>query len=278
MTAITNQPPRSSDWRLWTLGLALGGAIAIAYRLSYMNADLGPAALIFGSVLVSAAISSTVGFAFSAIAGAVLLHLLPQPMDAVKVMMIASIVIQAYSVHSLRHDIDFRALAPFLAGGMLTLPVGVYLLLHISPSSFQAVLGAFLVAYGAYMLVRFRPPTVAGSWSSDFLVGATGGITGGLAAFPGAFVTIWCGMRGWDKSRQRALYQPYILLMQVLALAMLGSAGAWHSSDLALLGYAPAALLGAYAGLQLFRRMTDVQFSLALYLLLIVSGAALIAP
>ena len=119
---------------------------------------------------------------------------------------------------------------------------------------------------------------MAGGWLSDFVAGAAGGITGGLAAFPGAFVTIWCGMRGWDKNRQRALYQPYILLMQLFALAMLGSAGAWNGSDLALLGYAPAALLGAYAGLQLFRGMTDHQFSVALYLLLIVSGAALIAP
>ena len=278
VTTIAHHPSRSSDYRLWAFGLAAAGGIAIAWQLAQANGDLGPAALIFGSILLAATISSTVGFAFSAIAGATLLHLLPHPLDAVKVMMIASIVIQAYSVHSLRHEIDLRALAPFLAGGILTLPLGVYLLLHISPYSFQAVLGTLLALYGAYMLVRFRPPTVAGSWLGDFVAGAAGGITGGLAAFPGAFVTIWCGMRGGDKTRQRALYQPYILLMQLLAVAVLGSAGAWDSSDLALLGYAPAALLGAYAGLQLFRRMTDHQFSVALYLLLIVSGAALVAP
>ena len=32
---------------------------------------------------------------------------------------------------------------------------------------------------------------------------------------PGSFVTIWCSMRGWDKLRQRATYQPFILAMQV---------------------------------------------------------------
>jgi hypothetical protein len=36
---------------------------------------------------------------------------------------------------------------------------------------------------------------------------------GGLAEFPGAFVTIWCGLNGWDKARQRGVYQPFILGM-----------------------------------------------------------------
>jgi hypothetical protein len=40
-------------------------------------------------------------------------------------------------------------------------------------------------------------------------------------AFPGAFVTIWCGLKGWSKERQRALYQPFILLTQVAALLLI---------------------------------------------------------
>jgi uncharacterized protein len=35
--------------------------------------------------------------------------------------------------------------------------------------------------------------------------GALGGIAGGLAGFPGLFVTIWCSMRGGDKLQQRAV-------------------------------------------------------------------------
>lgn len=49
--------------------------------------------------------------------------------------------------------------------------------------------------------------------------GFVGGITGGLAGFPGAFVTIWCDWRGWDKRRQRGVYQPFILAMQSFTLA-----------------------------------------------------------
>ena len=38
---------------------------------------------------------------------------------------------------------------------------------------------------------------------------------------PGAIPTIWCDMRGMPKSDQRGLVQPFIAIMQVLALALL---------------------------------------------------------
>ncbi|MDB5374602.1 MAG: sulfite exporter TauE/SafE [Belnapia sp.] len=53
------------------------------------------------------------------------------------------------------------------------------------------------------------------------LAGAVGGITGGPAAFPAALVVIWCGLLGWPKIRQRAVFQPYILVMQVATLGLI---------------------------------------------------------
>jgi hypothetical protein len=79
-------------------------------------------------------------------------------------------------------------------------------------------MGVGLVCYGLYMLMR-RPARLGSgpSPTADALAGALGGLTGPLAAFPGAGVTIWCSMRGWDKVGQRAVYQPYILLMSTSA-------------------------------------------------------------
>ena len=34
-----------------------------------------------------------------------------------------------------------------------------------------------------------------------------------------AFVTIWCGFKGWTKERQRGIYQPFILIVQLVAIA-----------------------------------------------------------
>ena len=104
-----------------------------------------------------------------------------------------------------------------------------------------------------------------------------GGITGGAVGFPGAFVTIWCAMKGWDKDRQRALFQPFILVMQVAALLTLGlvhETSSGHGVDLGDLLCVPGSLLGTAIGLLCYRALSDLHFGRAINLLLIVSGAS----
>ena len=198
----------------WHLKLACSPSCAMVTMPPWMVV----AAIIF----VAAAISSTVGFAFSAIAGAMILHAVPNGVEAVQIMMIASIGIQAYSVASLYQSIAWYRCAPFILGGIAALPVGILLLLNLNPRTYILAMGTGLVTYGLYMLLR-RPVRIKrGGVVPDMLVGALGGITGPLAAFPGALLPIWCGMRGWDKVAQRSVYQPYILVLQVIGLGALG--------------------------------------------------------
>jgi uncharacterized protein len=230
-------------------------------------------------IFVSAVISSTVGFAFSAIAAAMILYCVPNGLEAVRIMMIASIGIQAYSVAGLSHAIRWSRCVPFMLGGIAALPIGVHLLLllNVQAQCYALVMGAALVAYGLFMLVR-RPGSIKpGDYPvADALIGALGGITGPLAALPAVGVTIWCGMRGWDKVTQRAVYQPYILVMQVVALCALSLAPQHPSLDPALFVYALPGLAGAVIGLRIFRRLSDLQFQQMVNLALVVSGIALV--
>src|SRR5262249_4622365 len=84
-------------------------------------------------IFVAASLSSIVGFAFSAIAAAMIFHLVADTVEAVQIMMVASIGIQAYSVAGLWRTISWRACAPFLIGGIATMPAGIYLLLSFRP-------------------------------------------------------------------------------------------------------------------------------------------------
>lgn len=228
-------------------------------------------------ILLAATVSSTVGFAFSAIAGAMILHYVPNGVEAVQTMMSASIGIQAYSVAGLWRSIRWSRCAPFIFGGVAAMPVGIVLLLHLEPRTYALAIGAALAAYGLYMLLR-RPVVLRSGErrAADVLVGALGGITGPLAALPGTWLTIWCGLRGWDKVTQRAVYQPYILVMQLIGLGALlvvkPQQGALAGAHLA---YALPGLAGAVIGLRFFRWMTDTQFQRAVYLALVASGAAL---
>jgi hypothetical protein len=101
---------------------------------------------------------------------------------------------------------------------------------------------------------------------------------GGLAAFPSAFVAIWCSTKGWDKARQRGVYQPFILIMQVLALLLLqwvAPLGEGPGLSAAAWTFVPAALLGTFCGLAIFRCLSERQFTIAVNLLLILSGLGL---
>jgi len=222
-------------------------------------------------------VSSVVGFAFSALAGAALMHLYDQPAEAVEIMVLCSIAIQLYCVIAVHRSIQWRLLVPFLVGGAAFAPVGVWMLSEVSGEWFALGLGTFLLAYGALMIRRRAVRIEASSWWLDLLVGGTGGITGGLAAFPSAFVTIWCSMRGWDKFTQRAVYQPYILAMQIVTIICLRAIAPSHGSVAGGLIFVPFALLGAIAGLAVFQRLTNRQFQVAVGLLLAASGAGLLA-
>ena len=245
--------------------LLLGG-------LGLISAGASTAALL--AVLAAATVSSIAGFAFSAIGAALLLPLMQEPVQVVTILLLSSIAIQSLSVWALRRAIDWRALLPFLAGGIVGLPVGIYLLLHMGAGNYMRVIGGALIVYGAYMLLR-KPLTVRSTPVGDALVGVLGGVTGGLAAFPGAFVTIWCGMKGWDKARQRGVYQPFILIMQMLALVTLRGVAPGPGIAAAAWTFVPSALLGTCCGLAIFKRLTDQQFAMAVNLLLIVSGLGL---
>ncbi len=87
-------------------------------------------------------------------------------------------------------------------------------------------------------------------------------------------------MRGWDKRRQRGVYQPFILIMQVLALALMPfmRGGGFHAGSInpAPLQFVPVALLGTWFGLTLFERLSDRTFIRTVNALLLVSGLGLL--
>ena len=108
------------------------------------------------------------------------------------------------------------------------------------------------------------------------VAGALGGLTGGLAGLPGPSVTIWCSLRGGDKLTQRAVYQPFILVMQIVDVVCLH----WQNPGPALamndLRFVPFAMIGGIAGFALYQRMTNAQFQAVTSMLLVVSGIGLL--
>jgi uncharacterized membrane protein YfcA len=234
--------------------------------------------LLIAGVFAGALVSGFAGFAFSAVAGAFLLHVMP-PAEAVPLMMACSIMVQGASLITLRNNMRWRGSLGYIAGGALGIPPSIYLLHHIDTWIFRAGFGAFLLIYAAYMFFR---PTVAylrdvQSRSREAAVGFAGGVIGGLTAMPGALPTIWCDLHGVGKDHQRGLVQPFIAAMQCVALVLTALAGGFSSRVLYhVVVTLPALVAGTALGIFLFGRVDQTSFRRVTLAILFAGGIALV--
>jgi len=216
------------------------------------------------------------GFAFSAITGAILFHLVA-PIDAVPLLLACSITTQLFSISKLWYTMRWRQCVPYLVGGFAGIPIGAQLLRSFDAHMFAAGFGFFLIVYSLYMLMRPHFVVHGGGRYVEVVAGFAGGITGGATAFPGAFPAVWCSLRGLSKLEQRGIVQPFILLMQIATLIYFSKLGILASSTLTTyLWCAPAVALGTWLGLQLFNRIDDKRFRQVVLLFLLISGATLL--
>ena len=229
-------------------------------------------------VFAGAVVSGLVGFAFSAAAGAILLHVLP-PTEAVPLMMACSLVVQAASLVALRGTVKWRGSLVLTAGGALGVLPALYLLHNVDARMFRVGFGAFLAFYAAYMLLR---PAIAYARDApgrlrDAVVGFGGGLVGGLTAMPGALPALWCELRGMPKEQQRGLVQPYIVVMQVFALViMLARNGVPTKALVDLTLSLPALAAGSALGIVMFGRINDSLFREIVLVVLMVAGVFLV--
>ncbi len=229
------------------------------------------------AIFAGALVSGLAGFAFSAVAGTLLLRLV-EPAEAVSLLLVCSLASQLLCIADLREAIAWRRLLPLVAAGLAGIPIGALLLQVLPATIFAAIFGVFLVNYGALMLVRPARATRGHSGISDLLSGFAGGLTGGAIAFPGAVPTIWCTMQGLAKDSQRALIQPFIVIMQVATIAYFSGVGLMTSETLLVsLVCAPAVLAGTWLGLRLYRHVDDGEFRRLVLVILLISGATLVA-
>lgn len=228
------------------------------------------------AVFFGAFVSGLAGFAFSAVAGAILLHVL-EPLEAVPLMMACSVGVQASNLWALRKNIQWKQSVTLMLGGLAGVPIAVWLLHTTDTKTFREVFGLIVALYAGYMLCR---PSLTYlrqmNESRHALVGFGGGLIGGLTAMPGAIPTIWCDMHGVPKNQQRGLVQPFIAAMQILALAVLLLRHDLSPKVLVDLALSIPALLGGSAlGIMAFRSVNEQTFRRIILAILLVSGVLL---
>ncbi len=240
--------------------------------------DLLPCIVLSVAAFAGALVSGLAGFAFSAVAGAILLHFFP-PLEAVPLMMACSIASQGANLVVLRKTMQWKGSLVFIAGGLSGIPIAVYLLQNADTHIFRLGFGMFVALYATYAL--FRPtlanPHLIENQGRNALVGFGGGLVGGLTAMPGALPTIWCDINGVPKYQQRGLVQPFIAAMQLFALGLMLSHNSVSSKVLVDFGIClPALIAGTTAGILLFGRINELAFKRTILSVLLFSGLCLL--
>jgi uncharacterized membrane protein YfcA len=216
------------------------------------------------------------GFAFALAASSIWLHRV-DPLHSAIMVTGAGVLLHTSTLWPQRKNISLKRVSPFIAGGLVGIPIGVYLLAYTNTEILKLVLGTFLLAYGTYAVVSPRLHKIdLGGRGADAVVGFVGGVLGGIGGYSGVLPTIWTQLRGWPKEVARGVYQPYIIVVQSITLAGI----VWVTLDrlglVLLVSILPPLFIGTWIGWQLYGKLDDRRFRQGLGLLLVASGATLI--
>lgn len=205
------------------------------------------------------------------------LHAVP-PTVAGPLVVVCSVIGQVQTLPKIWHAIDVRRVLPFIAGGVLGVPVGTLLLAHLTVGAFKIGVGVLLVCYCSFMLIgRIETKIVWGGRLADSAVGLVGGVLGGLAGLSGPPPTIWTGLRGWGKEDRRAVLQAFNLTILTFALVTQAIAGFMTLELLKVTAIAfPGTVIGSWLGRKVYDRLSDARFGQIVLMLLLLAGIMLI--
>jgi uncharacterized membrane protein YfcA len=217
------------------------------------------------------------GFAFALVALSVWTWAIG-PQLAAPMAVFGSLVGQVVALPVTWRGTDPRRAAPLIIGGLVGVPLGVFLLGVLDPAGFKLSLGIFLLVYCPLGLVT--PANTALAWGgrpADAAAGWIGGVFGGIGGFAGAIPTLWCTLRGWDKDTQRGTMQAFNISMHVATLAGYVIVGDRIDGETLKMFaiIAPALAIPVVVGALVFRRLNQLAFRRIVLALLFLSGVVL---
>ena len=233
--------------------------------------------LFAAATFAAAFVAGIAGFAFGVVAAAVWLHFLP-PAQCAALIVAFGLIVQGWAVWKLRKAVNITRLLPFVIGGAVGVPLGTEILHWSSSATLRFGIGAILIAFSVYSLLRPKLPSAARvGWFADGSIGVVNGALSGVTGFAGIVTTIWCTVRGWSPPEQRAVFQPAAVSVFLMTALWLGGTGfiGKETTGMFLVGLPPL-LLGHYAGLKAFDRLKETGFRRVVMSLLLLSGLSLV--
>jgi len=220
---------------------------------------------------------SAFGFGESIIAVPLLALFMPLEV-AVPLSVFISVTIAGFVVVQDRKKIHFKSAGWLIVYAIIGIPLGLWLLTHVSEAWVKCILGTVIIAFSIYLLTGTRLKALKqddGRWL--FGCALLSGILGGAYGINGPPLVIYGAKRGWTAQHFRATLQAYFL-----AASLAGVLGYWYSNLItrelmcyflfALPVLVPAILIGRYIN----SKMQGSQFFRYSYIVLLLLGTMLL--
>jgi uncharacterized membrane protein YfcA len=198
------------------------------------------------------------------------------PATAIAVLTIYTIVFAVAIFVPVRRHLTLRGVVYLLVGTVLGTPLGVWVLVTVSGSTLNRIIGAVLVVVVLLEWAGVYPERLHGRrWALG--AGLLAGMTGGAVGMPGPPVVLYSTTQGWSRQAIKANLQVFFFVNQVVILAGYWWAGLLSAEVWRLTAsFALPAAAGTALGILLFTRVDHARFRQVVFTVLLVSGVVLL--
>jgi uncharacterized protein len=163
------------------------------------------------------------GFGFSALVTLSLALFLP-PAVVVPVMMLMEVVASIHMMPAVWRHVDRRTLALLMAGSLITVPLGAYLLAHLPDARLRLVISAMVLATAILLWRGYRFP-LKGRRRLAFGTGLASGMMTGAAGSGGLIVAVMFLSVSAEMAVVRATMVAYVMFQSSYMAAVTGAYG-----------------------------------------------------
>ncbi len=211
--------------------------------------------------------------------GLVALSFLPYvmaPTTAVVLLTVYAVFFTLAVLIQLRNDVTLRALTYLLIGTVIGTPLGVWVLASAPASLINRLIGFMLVLVALLEWRGLYPTQLVGrGWPLG--AGVLAGLLGGAVGTPGPPAILYAATQDWSPRTVKANLQAFFFVNQSTILVGYWWSGLLTSEVAGLtLTFAVPAAIGLVVGVALFGRVNPAVFRRLVFMLIFVSGIALL--
>lgn len=226
-------------------------------------------------LFVASFVRSAFGFGEALVAVPLLAFAMPVTVAAPIAALVSITVAGVAVVQDWRH-IHFRSAGRLFLATAAGVPLGLWALHTLDEHRVKLVLGAVVMAFSVFALMRHRTVTLQDDRHA-WIFGFGAGVLGGAYGMNGPPLVAYGVLRGWSPRHFRATLQGYFLPASLMTVAGYGLTGLWTQTVTRdYLQALPVVLVAMVLGRMLNRRLSGQAFVRCLYAGLALVGGMLL--